>query len=115
MRKSGNKQEGKATTSVDHDTIAANQCRDCFDSIEASLSKHLLSWSDVRKLTVFLVTGECDVNTVRVVREEYPFPKDHAITTFLYVQRLEIEHSVVQMEVIAASSSSSSLLSTTML
>lgn len=92
------------TTTGNKDQIAKIQCEECFRSIEASLSKNLLGWSDVRKLTVFLVSGECDIHTVRGVMEEYPFPKDRAVTTFLFVQRLEIEHAVVQMEVIAASS-----------
>lgn len=92
------------TTTGNKGDIAKIQCEECFRSVEASLSKNRLSWSDVRKLTVFLVLGECNIHTVRGVMEEYPFPKDRAVTTFLFVQRLEIEHAVVQMEVIAASS-----------
>ena len=82
---------------------SADQCRECLDTIGALLSERSLSWADIRKLTVYLVVDQCDVDTFCAVREEYPFPKDQAITTFLFVHRLEQEHAVVQLEAITSS------------
>lgn len=90
--------------SVSQEKIASTQCRECFESIEASLSKLNLSWSDVRKMTVYLVTGKCDVSALRAAQVEYPIPNDHVLTSLLFVQQLEIPSAVVQIEVIATSS-----------
>jgi len=78
------------------------QCRECLDRIGVLLSKQSLGWQHVRKMTAYLVSSKCTAVDFRAVMNEYPFPKDNSITTVLFVQELEMEHAVVQVEVIAS-------------
>mmetsp|Transcript_65405 Transcript_65405/g.77422 ORF Transcript_65405/g.77422 Transcript_65405/m.77422 type:complete len:319 (-) Transcript_65405:195-1151(-) len=80
-----------------------NQCRECLDSLGVLLGKHDLRWNDVRKLTVYLMVDQCNASVFRNVLREYPLPTKNVVTTVLYVQRLEDEYAVVQVEAFAIS------------
>lgn len=91
-------------SSVSEDLLAATQCRECLESIDFSLKNQKLTWSDVKKLTVYMVAGKCDIATFDAAQMEYSIPKDLMLTTILFVQRLEISSAVIQIEAIASSS-----------
>jgi enamine deaminase RidA (YjgF/YER057c/UK114 family) len=91
------------SSSVSEDVLAATQCRECLESIDFSLKNKNLTWSDVKKLTVYMVAGKCDVVSFEAAQMEYPIPKDHMLTTILFVQRLEIPSAFVQIEAVATS------------
>jgi len=91
------------SSSVSEDVLAATQCRECLESIDFSLKNQNLTWSDVKKLTVYMVAGKCDVVSFEAAQMEYPIPKDHILTTILFVQRLEIPSAFVQIEAVATS------------
>jgi enamine deaminase RidA (YjgF/YER057c/UK114 family) len=91
------------SSSVSEDVLAATQCRECLESIDFSLKNQNLTWSDVKKLTVYMVAGKCDVVSFEAAQMEYPIPKDHMLTTILFVQRLEIPSAFVQIEAVATS------------
>lgn len=91
------------SSSVSEDVLAATQCRESLESIDFSLKNKNLTWSDVKKLTVYMVAGKCDVVSFEAAQMEYPIPKDHMLTTILFVQRLEIPSAFVQIEAVATS------------
>jgi enamine deaminase RidA (YjgF/YER057c/UK114 family) len=91
-------------SSVSESMLAATQCKECLESIDFSLKDQKLTWSDVKKMTIYMVAGKCDIATYDAVQMEYSIPKDLMLTTILFVQRLEISSAVIQIEAIATSS-----------
>ena len=78
------------------------QCRACLNSVGALLSKQDMSWSDVKRISAFLVTDRCDGYTFRQALSEYPWHSESTILSLMFVQRLEQENSIVEVEVLAA-------------
>jgi len=83
------------------------QCRSCLDSITTSLGKKLLTWRQVRKMNVSLVsidnvTDSSNSALFRSIMKEYPISTDKILVSIVFVSRLESEHSHVQVEVLVA-------------
>jgi len=83
------------------------QCRSCLDSITTALGKNLLTWRQVRKMNVSLVsidnvTDSSNSALFRSIMKEYPISTDKILVSIVFVSRLESEHSHVQVEVLVA-------------
>lgn len=84
-------------------TSAEDQCRQCLDSLLCELGKKLMGLQHVRRLTAYLVTGSCEASTFRsILTKEYPVSLDHLVLSVMYVQRLETDGAVVQVEALAS-------------
>ena len=93
-----------------------DQCQSCLDSIHADLqTRYGMSWKHVRRLTAYIVAGRCEAHAFRRVLQEYTARATadadaaDAITalplvSILFVQQLEDENALVQVEAIATTS-----------
>jgi hypothetical protein len=85
------------------------QCRECLESIATSLRKHQMSLQHVRRWTLYLTSRCCKSDFVRALRLEYPqIDLQQTMISYFFVQQLEDEHAVVQMEAMASFASPSS-------
>lgn len=85
-------------------TTAREQCQSCLQNIESELPEGL-QWNHVRRLTVYLVSGKCHASTFRRVLEEYNNHNNNTssmMVSVLYVQQLEEEAAVLQIEAMAS-------------
>jgi hypothetical protein len=78
------------------------QCRQSLDSVSALLSKQDMAWRDVKRLTAYLCTDRCEGTTFRQALSEYPLTVSSSIVSLMFVQRLEQESAVVEIEVLAS-------------
>ena len=84
-------------------TSAEDQCRQCLDSLLCELGKKLMGLQHVRRLTAYLVTGSCEASTFRsILTKEYPISLEDLVLSVMYVQRLETDGTVVQVEALAS-------------
>jgi len=84
-------------------TSAEGQCRQCLDGLVCELGKKLMGLQHVRRLTAYLVTGSCDAFIFRsILTKEYPISLDDMVLSVIFVQRLELEGAVVQVEALAS-------------
>jgi len=95
---------------------STDQCQSCLDSIHADLqTRYGMSWKHVRRLTAYIVAGRCEAHAFRRVLQEYTARATadadaaDAITalplvSILFVQQLEDENALVQVEAIATTS-----------
>ena len=82
---------------------AEDQCRQCLDGLVCELGKKLMGLQHVRRLTAYLVTGSCDASIFRsILTKEYPISLDDMVLSVMFVQRLELEGAVVQVEALAS-------------
>ena len=80
-----------------------DQCRQCLDSLLCELGKKLMGLQHVRRLTAYLVTGSCEASTFRsILTKEYPISLEDLVLSVMYVQRLETDGAVVQVEALAS-------------
>jgi enamine deaminase RidA (YjgF/YER057c/UK114 family) len=77
---------------------AAEQCRQCLNSITISLAKQRMQWKQVLRITVHLASDRCDAGTFRSVLEEYPCLEKETVVSIVFVERLEDDHASVQIE-----------------
>ena len=84
------------TTHID----ATAQCSSCLEQLEASLTHHGLVWVDIRRLTVYLVSGRCNATTFRNTLDKMNL-QHQPLISILYVQQLEDEDVVLQIEAMA--------------
>ena len=92
-----------ASSSAPAATSAEDQCRQCLDSLLCELGKKLMGMHHVRRLTVYLVTGLCEASTFRsILTKEYPISLGDLVLSLMYVQRLETDGAVVQVEALAS-------------
>ena len=80
------------------DDHAAEQCRQCLNSITISLAKQRMQWKQVLRITVHLASGRCDAGTFRSVLKEYPCLEKETVVSIVFVERLEDDHASVQIE-----------------
>jgi enamine deaminase RidA (YjgF/YER057c/UK114 family) len=80
------------------DSSASKQCQECLNNLSGLLAKHEASWKGIRKLTVYLVSQQCDTLTFRKALQEYLLKWDNVIITFVFVHSLEQEGAFVQVE-----------------
>lgn len=92
----------KGTVKSKFSTSSLDQCRSCLDSVSVLLSKQGMVWQDVKRLTAFLVTDQCDGHTFRQALGEYPFQSSSSILSLIFVQRLEQPQAMVEIEVLAS-------------
>ena len=74
------------------------QCDNSLNMINLALGKNSMIWSDVARLTVYLVEGKCDADLFRSRLREFPFS---GMISLIFVHRLEDEAAVVQLEALA--------------
>ena len=72
-------------------------------SLLCELGKKLMGLQHVRRLTAYLVTGSCEASTFRsILTKEYPISLEDVVLSVMYVQRLETDGTVVQVEALAS-------------
>ena len=81
-------------------TDSTAQCLSCLKQLEADLIHHGLAWEDIRRLTVYLVSGRCDASIFRNILNEMHL-QHKPLISILFVQQLEDEHIVLQLEAMA--------------
>ena len=95
------------TTTHDEDT-AEKQCVSCLQHLEASLTQQDMVWEDVRRLTVYLVSGRCDAKTFRNTFQTYYSGGggggggEQPLISILFVQQLEDPAAMLQIEAMAS-------------
>lgn len=85
------------------------QCRSCIIDLAENLAKNNLGWQSVRKITIYMVSEKCEVDDFKSVWNQYHTENsDNAINQYekimlliIFVQRLEMEDAVVQLETLA--------------
>jgi len=92
-------QQQQQLINIDQSTT---QCRECLDSITATLGKHMLTWNSVGRISAHVVLNKCSGTTFRSVLTEYPILKEEVIITVYFVQRLENLDDWVQVEALAS-------------
>jgi len=108
---------GTATISLE-DTSTERQCQSCLQQLDEQLVQHNVQWRDLRRLTVYLVSGRCEAKVLRKGFQDYqqiqqqqqqhhhhhPVVQDSIpVLSILYVQQLEDEKAVIQIEALASS------------
>ena len=75
-----------------------HQCDDSLNMINLALGKNSMTWSNVARLSVYLVEGKCNPGLFRARLKEFPFS---GMLSIIFVHRLEDETAVVQLEALA--------------
>jgi enamine deaminase RidA (YjgF/YER057c/UK114 family) len=104
--------QGNPLQEIGNTMNAVEQCEACLADVNNSLKAQGMTWKDnVRRVTAYLVSGECNGPTFRQALQKYDSAalnsndKDApstAIVSILFVQQLEREDALVQVEVIAS-------------
>lgn len=79
-------------------TTTEDQCRQCLDSIISKMDSLKLTWKDVIKMNVMIVSGKCKASTIRNILNEF-LPGSIPALSIAYVVQLENEASSIEMEV----------------
>ncbi|CAB9502631.1 expressed unknown protein [Seminavis robusta] len=89
-------------------TSAKDQCLSCLEQLAANLRNQSLAWQDICRLTVYLVSGKCDASTFRAALQHHlssllsNTSNQEPLVTILFVQQLESENAVIQVEAMAS-------------
>lgn len=94
-------------TGITAKQTADEQCRTCLQGVAHSLESRGLTWRDVHRVTAYLVTGKCDGATFRHALAETTTTENNdksssQIVSVLFVQQLENEDAILQVEVLAS-------------
>jgi hypothetical protein len=83
------------------------QCDSCLDQIDSNLRQNDMTWVDMSRLTAYLVAGKCNAGTFRDALQQCIHQRAQAsphtpLVTIVFVQQLEDENAMLQLEGMAS-------------